>query len=457
MVAENTRINSLIWFRNDLRIDMNSALAAALEAGPTIAIYYVCLEQWRSHDMGERRVVYQQQALAALAQRLQELRVPLLIRRVDWFRDVSADLEAVVRRYKIRDVFWNNEYPLNERRRDTAVLKQLNAGGVTCHRFEDDACITPGTIRKADGTPYQVFTPFFKRWWQRVEEASEPSAASLRPQAPLEVKSSPLPRSIAGIRPSVLPDGWQAGERVALDQLQGFLENRVADYASRRDVPSVAGTSGLSAALAIGTLSVARCVQEARRVMQDPDAAASAKVWIKELAWRDFYRHIVAQHDRVSLGLAFARDKDDLPWRHDTGDFERWCSGTTGYPLVDAGMRQLNQTGWMHNRLRMITAMFLVKHLLIDWHWGERYFMQQLVDGDFASNNGGWQWCASTGTDAAPYFRIFNPESQAQKFDPQQRFIARYVPEAGGDTYSAPIVAHKWARERALAFFRGKG
>ena len=222
---------------------------------------------------------------------------------------------------------------------------------------------------------------------------------------------------------------WVPGEKAARQQLDRFVTRQLAGYQKQRDFPALTGTSGLSAALSAGTLSVASCYQAAREAMADAGMREGAACWIGELAWRDFYRQIMAQFPRLSRGGAFRPETEWLQWRRDEDHFLAWCEGRTGYPLVDAAMRQLVATGWMHNRLRMVTAMFLSKHLWLDWRRGEAFFMEHLMDGDFAANNGGWQWSASSGTDAVPYFRVFNPIRQSQRFDPEGEFIARWVPE----------------------------
>ncbi|MFC7001925.1 cryptochrome/photolyase family protein [Pseudobowmanella zhangzhouensis] len=224
---------------------------------------------------------------------------------------------------------------------------------------------------------------------------------------------------------------WPAGEQLAQQQLQRFVHEAIRDYKQTRDFPAQDNTSRLSAYQAVGALSTMQCLRAALAENNgELDSGNEGIVtWINELIWRDFYRHLLVAYPDLCKHKAFKSDTDRLPWKHDEDKFQRWCEGNTGYPIVDAAMRQMNQTGWMHNRLRMIVAMFLTKHLFIDWRWGERYFMQKLVDGDLASNNGGWQWSASTGCDAVPYFRIFNPVTQSERFDPKGDFIRNYVPE----------------------------
>ncbi len=474
-------MRQLVWFRNDLRVADHPALHAATGNGQTIACYCICTAQWRSHDMGDRRIAFQQRALRALSAELAELNIPLLILHTPTFADVSAALLALCNQHEVANVHFNDEYPLNERRRDLAVEQDLTAAGIPVQRYTADTLFAPGTLLTSGNKPYTVFSPFFKQWRNRLEQHMGQPLPAPQTQSPSNISSDPIPESWDGVCADLAAEQWPADEATAQRTLFNFADERMANYGTRRDIPSEPGTSGLSAHLAIGTVSARTCVATALKLKAGhADSDSGAEKWIAELAWRDFYRHIVALFDHVNYGFSFKRDYDRLQWRVAPDELEAWQRGETGYPLVDAGMRQLREIGWMHNRVRMVTAMFLTKHLLIDWREGERYFMQQLVDGDFPSNNGGWQWSASVGTDAAPYFRIFNPASQGERFDPKGIYVKRWVAEldavsarqlfkaplstpaaSQGDllaeevTYPAPIVDHKAARERALAFFKG--
>ena len=328
------------------------------------------------------------------------------------------------------------------------VIEGCASAGVQVVIHHGSVVLPPGSVRTAAGPPYSVFTPF-KRCWLEVLAPDQAIPLPVpAPQAKLEVNADRVPDDLNGVSVKRLADHWPGGEVEALARLAAFSERALAAYSGERDVPGLDGTSRLSPYLSVGALSPRRCLA----------VAGESEAWRDELIWREFYRHVIASFDHVSCRCAFKRDYDAIPWREDRNAFARWQEGRTGYPLVDAGMRQLLETGWMHNRVRMVTAMFLCKHLLIDWRWGERHFMLHLVDGDFAANNGGWQWSASTGTDAAPYFRVFNPTAQARKCDPDGRYVRRWVAELAhgqsGSSYPPPMVDHRQARARAIATFK---
>jgi deoxyribodipyrimidine photo-lyase len=289
-----------------------------------------------------------------------------------------------------------------------------------------------------------VYTPYARAWWRRFEAEPPPKARALRLPPPLPLASLLIDA----------PDVPAAGAKAALRRLDAFLDGPVRDYAWRRDLPAEDGTSRLSASLRFGTISVRTCLRRALEAARDDRRKREGVArWTGELVWREFYAAVLAEHPRVLRG-AYRPELARVRWRDDERGFEAWREGRTGYPFVDAGMRQLRATGWMHNRARMVAASFLCKHLLIDWRRGERWFMESLVDGDPASNNGGWQWSASTGTDAQPWFRVFNPIAQGERFDPERRYARRYVPELDTAAYPPPIVEHGFARERALAAYR---
>ncbi|KFZ37041.1 deoxyribodipyrimidine photolyase [Shewanella mangrovi] len=459
-----------IWFRQDLRVADNQALHAATKMArqhqlTLKAVYIETPLQWQKHDVGLRQLDFLQRHLRCLQQSLAALGVELELWHSDDFDGVNALWQARMRQENVVAIFAGREPELNEIRRDQALLEAevpLN--------FTNEHCILPpGSVVNQSGDMYRVFTPFFKRW---RELASGMQCQPLKVPAPIAAAFTPqhiISLSVA----TGDSEMWRAGEGEARQLLQQFVQHHAADYKQQRDFPALDGTSSLSPYLALGIISPRQCL--AALLAQFPDAIADdtspGRCWLSELVWREFYRHLLQAYPSLSMGANFNPLGAHIQWQQDDEAFSAWCEGRTGYPIVDAAMRQLQQTGWMHNRLRMITASFLTKHLLIDWHLGERWFRQQLLDGDLAANNGGWQWSAGTGCDAQPYFRIFNPMTQSEKFDPDASFIRKYVPEVEAwslkqihhpdsrmhgqlfavSDYPMPIVNHSEARERALS------
>ncbi|SDM52299.1 deoxyribodipyrimidine photo-lyase type I [Franzmannia pantelleriensis] len=462
----------LVWFRSDLRTHDNTALSEAAAQGPVIAVFLRCLEQWQQHGHGANKLDFWGRGVAALREDLAGLNIPLLHRDIDRFDAAPEALLAIAREHGACALHFNAEYPLDEQRRDAAVISGLESAGLTVHAHRDAVAFTPGELLTGQGDYYSVFTPFAKAWHRQLDGNRLALRNAPAPQPRLPVDSDPLP-PLPRLDDSPI-DGrhWPAGQSAAADRLERFLRYRGRHYRDQRDFPAVRGTSELSPYLALGMMSHRQCLQavmgENGGQLADGDAGLTA--WVSELIWREFYQHIVVGFPRVCQHRAFQQHTEALAWRDDEAGFTAWCEGRTGYPLVDAAMRQLVQTGWMHNRLRMVTAMFLTKHLLIDWRRGERFFLRHLIDGEFAANNGGWQWAASTGTDAAPYFRIFNPTTQSTRFDPQADFITEFVPELSSvpvkkrhapvsdlldsAAYPPPIVDHRAARARALDAFK---
>jgi deoxyribodipyrimidine photo-lyase len=468
-----------MWFRSDLRLADNSALAQACRDADDglVAVFLIASKQWREHDWGDAKVDFVLRNVKALSEALAERNIALLVREADSFSDAPKVLLKVARDHACDELFFNGEYEVNERRRDEVVIEAFESEGLSVRSFHDQTIVPPAALETNAGDFYSVFTPFKKSWIAHLEEHGVP-----------KVEQRPRKRSERIGRPDTVqaevrhfdrsrghPTLWPAGEVEAKKRLRRFIDSRIGDYKKLRDYPAEDATSTLSPYLTVGVISPRQCLHAALSANDDrlDGGDEGAAIWISELIWREFYRHVLVGWPRVCMNRAFRPETDAIGWSGDDARFEAWCEGRTGVPIVDAAMRQLLKTGWMHNRLRMIVAMFLTKDLFIDWRWGERHFMRHLVDGDFASNNGGWQWAASTGTDAAPYFRIFNPVTQSRKFDPSGAFIRRYVPELrdlddvqihepyskrdpldDDLNYPEPIVDHKAAREHAIKAFR---
>lgn len=465
----------LVWFREDLRLTDHRALHAAC-ADPTaqvLALFIATPQQWQIHQMAPRQADFLRRHLGCLQQALAERGIPLYYHQVPCFLDLPDALAALCTAQRITHLFFNRQYPLNEQRRDQAVLQRLQPT-IICHTFDDSLLLAPGQVTTHQGSMFRVFTPFKRAALAQLRE---------KPPRPLPIpapRSARMPAPQSLLAPFDYPTQdssyFPAGETAALQRLQHFCEQQVTDYALRRDFPALDATSQLSPYLTLGVLSPRQCLQALQAVAPDilyqPIDSEGAVSWFNELLWREFYRHLIVAFPNLCQHQPFVAWTDQVAWQVNAQWLQAWQQGTTGYPLVDAGMRQLNQIGWMHNRLRMVVASFLSKQLLLDWRLGERYFMSQLIDGDFAANNGGWQWAASTGCDAAPYFRIFNPTVQSQRFDPQGTFIRHWLPElahlsaraihapdatTGEKTitldYPQPLVDHRLARQRALTAF----
>ena len=466
----------LIWLRSDLRVFDNTALAAACERGPTLAVWLLSPGQWQRHDDAPCKVDFWLRNLQSLRTALAQLNIPLLIRHADTWQQAPQALLQLCREHQVQAVHFNEEYGVNESARDQAVRDALAQQGIGAHGYLDQLLLRPGSILTRSGGYFQVFSQFRKVCYQRLHLGLPPLVNAIKPQAPMLITSDLVPAEVAGFQtPSqALRQLWPAGEEEAQRRLQRFIDECAEDYQEQRDFPAVAGTSQLSAYLAAGVISPRQCLHAAlgHNFGEFDSGNRGLVTWINELLWREFYKHILVGYPRVSMHRAFRPETEALPWRHAPDELKAWQQGQTGIPIIDAAMRQLLATGWMHNRLRMVVAMFLSKNLLIDWREGERFFMRHLIDGDLAANNGGWQWSASTGTDAAPYFRIFNPVSQSQRFDGAGRFIRQWLPELAeldekkihnpvpvGDLfatnhYPQPIVDLGSSRQRALDAFQ---
>lgn len=427
-------MKTLMWFRRDLRITDNRALFAACEKGcETTAVYVVTPQQWQQHDESAGKLAFWRACLQQLEADLAVLGIGLRLLTAPSFSEVPQALLQLAKSIGATGLYFNNEYEFNESVRDDAVLAAFTAAGIESHRFDDRVLLPPGSVLTGNAGYYTVFTPFMKAWLKKAAGTDLSPLPAPQPQ-PKPITSSLVadkPASAAWCCDSVWrSDLWPAGEKAAQQMLQKFAAGRVGEYHEKRDFPGINGTSLLSPYLAAGVLSPRQCLASLTGGQKKwPAEGSGAWVWLAELVWRDFYAHVLVGFPRVSRGQPFKLQTKALHWNYDSEKLEKWQNGQTGFPIVDAAMRQLRQTGWMHNRLRMIAAMFLSKYLFIDWRLGEKFFMQHLLDGDLAANNGGWQWSASTGTDAVPYFRIFNPFSQSARFDPDGSFIRKFCPE----------------------------
>jgi len=470
-------MRSLMWFRSDLRVRDNTALHNACRDARrgVLAVYALCPGQWRQHDWASIKVDFELRNLACLSQSLQKLNIPLLIVEAGDYAKVPRRLLRLAKEHACDGLYFNQEYEVDERRRDAKVTSCFEADGRSVRMFKDQVVFGPEEIRTRQGQPYTVFSAFCRKWCEMYKSESAIHVLPVPKRQPeLPVVAGCVPQKLRGFAVQPGSHLWPAGETYARRRLRRFVEKKLGDYHKTRDFPALNGTSQLSPYLRSGVLSARQCFMaalEANRGKIDL-GLKGATIWMTELIWREFYRHILVAFPRVSMGRAFRVKTEGLPWRYDEKLFAAWCQGRTGVPIVDAAMRQLAQTGWMHNRLRMVVSMFLTKDLFIDWRWGEKYFMQHLIDGDLASNNGGWQWSASTGTDAVPYFRVFNPYNQSRRFDPEGVFIRQYVPEfakydaetihepyASRDSacrkmdYPEPIVDHAQARQHVMRVF----
>ncbi|MET0357178.1 MAG: deoxyribodipyrimidine photo-lyase [Cellvibrio sp.] len=461
----------IVWFRNDLRIHDNPALfRAAEEQEGVLAVYFICHEMLKSHVVAPARVDFIRRHLLQLNVDLAELNVPLLVISIDKTAEIIPHLQKLIKQHHIDELFLNAEYPLDELNRDKQVSAALREQGLVVKRFHDRVIIPPGMIRNGKGEAYKVFTAFKKNWLRQARALSLQPLKKPKAQAPHQLPiltEKNLDKLFANLEQRDLSKLWPTGEKEASKRLKAFIKNHIDDYQTARDFPQLEGTSQLSPYLAIGSISPRQCIAAALHANQGEWDSGSAGVatWIGELIWRDFYQHVVVDFPDVCKFKAMQKHTEAFPWRYDKKLFKAWCDGETGIPIVDAAMLQLKETGWMHNRLRMVVAMFLTKNLQIDWRMGEHYFMTQLIDGDFAANNGGWQWSASTGTDAAPYFRIFNPVSQSQRFDAEGTFIRQYLPVLAKlpakvihnppptPRYPLPIVDLSLSRKETIALF----
>lgn len=420
---------TLFWFRRDLRLHDNTGLYAALRGEHPVQPIFIFDTEILDElvDRSDARVGFIHESLQRIQEVLVDLGATLDVR-------IGKPLEVfkqLLDEYSIAAVYTNEDYEPYARKRDESVQQLLAKKKIAFQSFKDQVVFAKDEVLKDDGKPYTVFTPYSRKWRARLQVDPirlHPSEKHMDRFYRTSLRSLPTLRAIGFEKSSIEfpPSKWDA--------------TLIKKYAQQRDLPGVTGTSRLGVHLRFGTISVRELATQ---------AAAWSESFVNELIWRDFY-HTILWHFPKVVHQSFKPEYDSISWRNHEKDFEAWCAGQTGYPIVDAGMRELNTTGYMHNRVRMIVASFLTKHLLIDWRWGEAYFAQKLLDFDLAANNGGWQWAAGSGCDAAPYFRVFNPYLQTQKFDPELKYIRKWVPEWEEFTYPKPIVIHEEARKRCL-------
>ena len=423
---------SIFWFRRDLRLDDNTGLYFALKSPyPVLPVFIFDPEILdKLSDKQDRRVAYIFRTLEEIDSTLQKNGSSLFV-----LHDLVENAFAkILDEYDVKQVFINHDYEPYALERDTKISKLLKDRGVAFNTFKDQVIFERSEIMKTDGLPYTVFTPYSNKWkehYLRQETESFPSEKNLNKL----LSTDPL------IFPSLKSIGFEKIDP-GLPVLD-LSEKTITNYHETRNLPGINGTSCASVYLRFGTLSIRTLVSLASKWN---------KIWLNELIWREFFMMILFHFPHV-VDRSFKKKYDNIPWRNNENEFALWCKGETGYPIVDAGMRQLNETGWMHNRVRMIVAGFLTKHLLIDWRWGEAYFAKKLLDYELSSNNGNWQWAAGSGCDSAPYFRIFNPTSQTIKFDPKLVYIKKWIIQFN-QYHLSPIVDHEYARKRALDVYK---
>lgn len=415
------------WFRRDLRIEDNCALHHAINSGAEIIPVFIfdsnIIDELPKNDS---RITFIYQQLTKLNTIFQDMGGGMTVHIGDPVK-IWSDL---IDKYDLDGLFYNRDYEPYARERDKQVYELFNNKKLEVHSFKDHVIFEPQQVLKDDGSPYTVFTPYKRKW---LSKFNLPKAYDCDLRKTTIVK---LEKDF----PKLETIGFEESDQSVPD----FHLDVVEDYAAKRNTPSIDGTSKLGPHLRFGTIGIRTIVQ---KVMDRSDT------FLSELIWREFFQQIIFHYPHV-VNANFRAKYDGIEWRNNEEEFKKWCEGKTGYPMVDAGMRELNETGFMHNRVRMITAGFLCKHLLIDWRWGEAYFAEKLLDFELAANNGNWQWAAGTGCDAAPYFRVFNPSEQLKKFDKDMAYVKKWIPELLTEEYPQPMVDHKFARERAIDTYK---
>lgn len=426
---------SIFWFRRDLRLQDNAGLAHALASGHPVLPLFIfdstILDAIENKQ--DARVTFIHDALARMQESLEKNGHGLYVAH-GTPQEIFSTLSSV---YDIDAVYTNQDHEAYALVRDQAIARFAEEKGFALHTYKDQVIFDGTDIRKDNGEPYSVFTPYYRRWRERLHDSDLALYQS-------EKKESNFYRGDLPSFPSLQDIGFEP-TTIPFPPFHIPVKS-IREYTVHRDYPAIEeGTSRLGVHLRFGTISI-------RQLMAY--ALQKNETFVKELVWREFYQMILQSYPQVRANKAFKPVYDQIVWRNDPDEFALWCKGKTGYPLVDAGMRELVSTGHMHNRVRMVTASFLTKNLLIDWRWGQDFFAAHLLDFDFASNNGGWQWAAGCGCDAAPYFRVFNPELQQKKFDPKMEYIRKWIPEYGTPSYPAPMVDSKMSRERCLRVYK---
>lgn len=423
---------SIFWFRRDLRIDDNHGLFQALKADyPVLPLFIFDDNILAKLPETDLRVQFLHRQIVNLDKELKSRGSCLYVSKGNPIKIWSH----LIKEFEIDSVHVNCDYEPYGIERDNSVKELLQASKIKFISTNDHVIFEPGEILKSGGKPYEIFTPFSKRWLALyTNQLTESFDTQRYLNNFMQSMNCRIPTlNEMGFYPL---DDFFSDNTLSLD--------KISDYNLSRDYPAMDATTRIGPHLRFGTISIRRCVSVAFEY---------SSTWLNELIWREFFIHILAFYPEVT-SLAFKREYDRIKWLNDEDMFNLWCNGMTGYPLVDAGMRELNATGFMHNRVRMVTASFLVKHLLIDWRWGEAYFASKLLDYELASNNGNWQWIAGCGCDAAPYFRIFNPLRQQEKFDPDFKYVKKWLPEFGTDKYPHPVIEHEFARDRCIKAYK---
>ena len=424
-----TKETTVVWLRRDLRLQDNAALYHALKENKDVMPLFIFDTQILHllEDKKDSRVEFIHQSLISLKDELDKLGSSLLV--------LNGDPVEIFKKLSLKAVYTNHDFEPYAIQRDEKVRALIAEKGIEFKTYKDHVVFEKAEVVKDDGKPYTVFTPYSRKWKAKLNA--------------FYLKSYPTEKYFESFK-KITPLSFPSLEEIGFEK-SGILfperiikQSLIEKYDQTRNFPAVQGTTHLSVHLRFGTVSIRKLAQVAQK---------KNEVWLNELIWRDFYQMILWHFPRV-VNHAFKPAYDNIEWRNNTTEFQAWCDGATGYPIVDAGMRELNTTGFMHNRVRMVVASFLTKHLLIDWRWGEAYFAKKLLDFDLGANNGGWQWAAGSGCDAAPYFRVFNPALQTEKFDRELKYIKKWVPELDTKEYPTPIVDHKVARERVLKVYK---